>query len=143
MGTLRETTPFFAMKIFATAIALFAAVFVADLAQAQQSPSWLLVGQESAADGGDRYFVDENSVSRTGNWVQYSALDMYGSPDDNGVAASLIQFTSNCQTAQYRVDHVYAIASSGEVVFSEEPEPQLSQFADGSSGQDILNTVCR
>jgi len=118
-------------------IAAAAGLFFAPAAQAND---WFFLTE--AEDGSFKVFVDNSSITRSGNMARMLALDIYAQPDQSGVIGYQGVYEYSCNSQEYRV-------VQGSLLYDDQttrPEritnPEWIQVRAGTIAEAALAVAC-
>jgi hypothetical protein len=105
------------------------------------APKWIPLG---VAKGGDRIYVELDSIRSQDNIVWYWALYKYGSPQPDGLAATQTYQSANCKTRQIRVRTGRQLDALGQQIdyFNDGDQGEIIQVRPGEISYLVLRFVC-
>jgi len=92
------------------------------------------------------YFVDRNSIQRSGDSVTYWVKNSFPVRDPDGNLSSKIQWSINCRTREYimRYGIFYDdLDNKGEITASGVPKPSWRPLSPDSMMEAIYRFVCK
>ena len=115
-------------------------IFINSISHAE----WTLV--EHNKNGGNKWYVDFDSIEKKGKYTFYFELHDFGKKDEYGDMSAVNYKQVDCLKLGYKYleDTYYSgpMASGNINAFYDEPDEEWTWFPKGTYGYEILKRVC-
>lgn len=108
------------------------------------SSNWMFIGKNS---NGSSFFVDRNSIQKSGDSRTYWTLRNFAERDSDGDLSSKVQRTINCRTRELIMRHIITyddLNNNGKLTFSGPPtNSKWEPIAPDTINWSFMEFVCK